>query len=47
MTVGGDRPGPDGAPPIPVDLFAYLVNVCLIAIGVFLLAQSAWGLRSR
>ena len=32
---------------IPVDLFVKLVSVCLIAIGGFLLVQSAWGLRSR
>jgi uncharacterized membrane protein YfcA len=30
----------------PVDLFVYLVNVCLIMIGVFLLVQAASGLRS-
>ena len=30
-----------------VDLFVSLINLGLIAIGVFLLIQSAWGLRSR
>jgi uncharacterized membrane protein YfcA len=30
-----------------VHLFAYLINVSLLAIGIVLLAQSVWGLRSR
>ena len=30
-----------------VELFVSLINVGLIAIGAFLLVQSAWGLRSR